>query len=202
MKYTVLVLFALTPFTGLRAQNYKAEIAKWRKEYKEAFVKEERSPLKANDTASLRFFETDEKYKIAAKFHATPDSQPFEMPTYSGKTKTFKQYGTAMFVLNDTVVTLCIYQNIKLLEDKKHKDHLFIPFTDGTSYTETYAGGRYIDLEIKDIKGEKLVIDFNKAYNPYCAYATGYNCPIPPIENRMSIAIKAGEKLFGGKHKD
>jgi hypothetical protein len=201
MRYLVAIILATTPFV-LQAQGYKAEIGKWRKEYKEAFVKEERSPLKADDTASLRFFDADERYKVTAKFNATPNSQPFEMPTHSGKTKTFRQYGTAMFVLNDTVITLSIYQNMKLLDDKEHKDHLFIPFTDGTSYIDTYAGGRYIDLSTKDIKGDKLVIDFNKCYNPYCAYATGYNCPIPPVENRMDVAIRAGEKLFGGKHKD
>lgn len=201
MKYLAIILPVLVPHL-LKAQSYNAEIASWRKEYKEAFMKEERSPLKGNDTANLRFFEVDEHYKVIAKFNQTPDAKPFEMPTYSGKTKTFKQYGTAMFIINDTVITLSIYQNLKLLDDPKHKDHLFIPFTDATSYVECYAGGRYIDLTLKDIHGGNVEIDFNKSYNPYCAYASGYNCPIPPLENRMNVAIKAGEKLYVGKHKD
>jgi uncharacterized protein (DUF1684 family) len=84
-----------------------------------------------------------------------------------------------------------------LLKDPKYKDHLFIPFTDGTTYTETYGGGRYIDLSVNDIKNGKIELDFNKCYNPYCAYAGGFNCPIPPVENRLPVAIKAGEKLYG-----
>ena len=79
----------------------------------------------------------------------------------------------------------------------QYRDHLFIPFTDATSGEETYESGRYIDLEIKDIKGDRVLLDFNRAYNPYCAYVTGkFNCPIPPIENRLKIAIPAGEKSF------
>jgi uncharacterized protein (DUF1684 family) len=83
----------------------------------------------------------------------------------------------------------------------QYKDHLFIPFTDATSGEGTYESGRYIDLDIKDITDNKFTIDFNKAYNPYCAYVTGrYNCPIPPVENRLAVAIRAGEKAFGKKH--
>jgi uncharacterized protein (DUF1684 family) len=124
------------------------------------------------------------------------------MPTHSGKTKKYRQYGVARFIINDTVASLCIYQNLKLLEEEKYKNHLFIPFTDGTSYIESYAGGRYIDLETTDIKNGKLLIDFNKCYNPYCAYSTGYNCPVPPVENRLQVAIMAGEKMYAGKHKE
>ncbi len=202
MKYRLLLIILLFPIITLAQSAYKKTVDKWRTEYKQAFITEERSPLKANDTADLRFFEINEKYKVNATLNLTPDSKSFEMPTYSGKTKTFRQYGTAMFIINDTIITLSIYQNLKLLEDPKHKNLLFIPFTDATSYIETYAGGRYIDVEIGDIVNNKLIIDFNKCYNPYCAYATGYNCPIPPLENRMDVAIKAGEKLFAGKHKE
>jgi uncharacterized protein (DUF1684 family) len=202
MKYRLLLIILLFPLVLTAQPGYKKTIEKWRKEYKQAFITEERSPLKANDTTDLRFFEINENYKVTATVNLTPDSKPFEMPTYSGKTKTFRQYGTAMFIIHDTVITLSIYQNLKLLEDPKHKNHLFIPFTDATSYVETYAGGRYLDIETGDIVENKLIIDFNKCYNPYCAYATGYNCPIPPIENRMDVAIKAGEKLFAGKHKE
>jgi uncharacterized protein (DUF1684 family) len=77
---------------------------------------------------------------------------------------------------------------------------LFLPFTDLTSGEESYAAGRYIDLSFSDVTGDKVVIDFNKSYNPYCAYVSGkYNCPIPPRENSLNIAILAGEKTYG-KH--
>jgi len=73
---------------------------------------------------------------------------------------------------------------------------LFIPFADVTSGDETYGTGRYIDISTKDIINNTVVIDFNKAYNPYCAYSNGYNCPIPPAENYLAVAIKAGERSF------
>ncbi len=203
----VRILFLITSIglmhkAALAQKTYKDSIAMHRKHYKEDFIKEERSPLKGNDTSYLLFFDADAKYRVLGIFTPTPASEPFDMPTYSGKTKKFKQYGTVRFIINDTVATLCVYQNLKLLEEDKHKKHLFIPFTDATSYVESYAGGRYIDLETTDIRNGKVVLDFNKCYNPYCAYATGYNCPIPPPENRINIAIKAGEKLYAGKHKE
>lgn len=81
---------------------------------------------------------------------------------------------------------------------EKYKNHLFLPFTDLTSGEETYDNGRYIDLETVDIKNKTVEIDFNKAYNPYCAYVSyTYNCPIPPKENYLPVAILAGEKNYG-----
>jgi uncharacterized protein (DUF1684 family) len=184
------------------SQQYDDSIATYRQHYKREFITEERSPLKSNDTANLRFYKPDKKYRVHATFTATPNSPSFEMPTHSGKTKKFRQYGIARFSIHDTSINLCVYQNHKLLEEDKYKNHLFIPFTDATGYIETYAGGRYIDLETTDIVNGMIWIDFNKCYNPYCAYAEGYNCPIPPIENRIPVAIKAGEKMYAGKHKE
>lgn len=66
--------------------------------------------------------------------------------------------------------------------------------------TESYGGGRYIDCVINDIRNSTLMLDFNKAYNPYCAYVTGYNCPIPPREKDLPVAIHAGEKNYGKPH--
>jgi uncharacterized protein (DUF1684 family) len=199
MKYAVIIFTLFV--SNVNAQTYKDSIDEHRKHYKEDFIKEERSPLKGNDTSLLRFYAADKKYRVTADFTLTPDSPSFDMPTYSGKTKKFRQYGIAYFTIDKKKVSLRVFQNLKLLDDDKYKNHLFIPFTDATAYTETYAGGRYIDLETTDIKEGKLVIDFNKCYNPYCMYAEGYNCPIPPVENRLPIAIRAGEKLYAGKHK-
>jgi uncharacterized protein (DUF1684 family) len=83
----------------------------------------------------------------------------------------------------------------------EYKDYLFLPFTDDTNGTDTYAGGRYIDLTVKDFIGSSVVIDFNKAYNPYCAFSGGYSCPKPPDENHLQIPVQAGEKLFAGEKK-
>lgn len=119
------------------------------------------------------------------------------MPTHSGKDKLFRQYGTATFRLHDTLLVLHVYQNINLIKDAKYKDDLFIPFNDLTNYEETFAGGRYVDVSVNDIKKNELIIDFNTCYNPYCAFAAGYSCPIPPDENKLQVYIRAGEKLFG-----
>jgi hypothetical protein len=94
------------------------------------------------------------------------------------------------------------YQSIHWGKTEQYKDMLFIPFTDNTNNKTTYGGGRYIDLDIKEINAGKIVLDFNKCYNPYCAFADGYSCPIPPRENSLNIDIKAGEKLFGKKTKE
>ena len=119
------------------------------------------------------------------------------MMSTSGKTKQqYRVYGIIHFNLHDTAVSLTIYQSRSLMSSEKYKEHLFIPFTDLTSGRETYGGGRYIDLSISDISNNTYIIDFNKAYNPYCAYTTGYNCPIPPKENDLSVAIKAGEMNY------
>ena len=78
-----------------------------------------------------------------------------------------------------------------------YKDYLFLPFTDATTGNETYDAGRYIDLKIEDTRTPEVILDFNKAYNPYCAYVSDiYNCPIPPKENRLPVAIRAGEMKF------
>lgn len=79
----------------------------------------------------------------------------------------------------------------------QYKNYLFLPFTDLTNAVTTYGAGRHIDVETTDIKAGKLIIDFNKAYNPYCAYAAGFQCPLPPGECNLDIAVEAGEKTFG-----
>ncbi len=175
-------------------KSYKESILQHRQEYKEAFMTDEQSPLHGNDTAYLRFYEPDETYRVKCDFTVTPYARPFDMPTHSGKTKKFRQYGLVTFKIHDTVCNLQVYQNLGLLKDPAYKNLLFMPFTDSTTYIETYGGGRYLDLSLEDINHNTLVIDFNTCYNPYCAYADGYSCPIPPVENRLPVAIKAGEK--------
>jgi uncharacterized protein (DUF1684 family) len=184
------------------AQTYRDSIINHRQRYKEEFITEERSPLKGNDTAFLRFFEVDNGYRVTAHLTPTPDAKNFDMPTHSGKKKLYRQYGLLTFRLKNKSCSLQVFQSQTLIKDPKYKDHLFVPFTDQTTYEETYGGGRYIDLSLTDIQNGEIAIDFNKAYNPYCAYADGYNCPIPPTENRLPVAVKAGEKLYGrqGEH--
>jgi uncharacterized protein (DUF1684 family) len=112
----------------------------------------------------------------------------------------YRKYGLLTFKIHDTLLRLNVYQSQSLMTSKDYSDYLFVPFTDNTSGNETYGGGRYLDYKMQEIHGNKLLIDFNKAYNPYCAYTIGYNCPIPPAENDLQIAITAGEKAYLKKH--
>lgn len=198
----LIALYILLLVQGIAAfgqsATYVQHIAKHRTHYKLEFLEVERSPLKAKDTANLRFFAPDERYRVTAKVILTPEAISFDMPTVSGKTKKYRQYGWLTFNIRDAAVKLQVFQSLKLMEDPKYKDHLFVPFTDGTTYTETYGGGRYLDLSLQDIHNGMVELDFNKCYNPWCAYASGYSCPIPPPENRMPVSIRAGEMNYAG----
>lgn len=152
--------------------------------------------VKGKTRKLFRFFTADENFKIQCRFESATDTGVISMKT-SGKTipqKDFKRYGKLIFTIHDTALQLTVYQSVQ--QNPLYKNYLFIPFTDVTTGDETYGSGRYIDIETTDIKNNTVTIDFNKAYNPYCAYSTGYNCPIPPRENYLVVAIKAGEKNF------
>ena len=162
-------------------------------EYKDAST----SPLKAKDLKTfegLDFFPVNDKFKVTATFKRTPDSPVFKMPTSTDRKPEYKRYGIATFKLNGKEFSLEIYQNQSLMKQDEYKNYLFLPFTDETNGFASYGGGRYIDLEIPT--GNTIQIDFNKAYNPYCAYNDKYSCPIPPRVNFLKTEIKAGVKAF------
>ena len=198
MKRIVLLTtyLMLTIISFAQSDTYKDSIQAYFKKY----VKEH-EVITGKDKDRISFYPVDEKYLITCRFERTPNSPWFRMETSGPIKKNYRTYGILRFTLNDTAVALHIYQSQDLMATAKYRDHLFIPFTDATSGEETYESGRYIDLEIKDIAGDKVSIDFNKAYNPYCAYGRGkFNCPIPPAENRLPVAIRAGEKAYRSPH--
>jgi hypothetical protein len=124
---------------------------------------------------------------------------PFLMPTTTERKSEEVVYGVVHFQLNGEEHQLEVYRNKELMLQEEHKDYLFLPFTDNTNGEETYAGGRYIDLSVP--KGDSIRIDFNKAYNPYCAYNKKYSCPIVPSVNALDTKVLAGVKDFK-KHKE
>jgi len=205
MKYPPIlfaILFAQTAFSQTADTAYNSVIARHRQEYKEHFLTEARSPLAEEDTAALDFFSPNKDWKVAATFVRTTDSLPFDMATYSGRSARYQQYGTLIFDKGGKKYTLGIYQNLRLMTSQKHHDYLFLPFKDLTNGETTYGGGRYLDFRQGDISSDNvLLIDFNKAYNPWCAYSDGFNCPIPPKENHLQMAVNAGEKNFKGDKK-
>jgi uncharacterized protein len=192
---TILLLGQL--YGPANAQSYQEAIRLHREDYKKAFLKSDHAPLKKEDLSYLRFYEPDSSYRVVATFRSTPGSKPFDMPTYSGITKEFVKYGELHFTLTGKEYILEVYRNLALAATPIYRNHLFIPFKDPTNGQETYGGGRYLDLETTDLASGTYLLDFNKAYNPYCAYSEGFNCPIPPRANHLTIDIKAGEQNFG-----
>ncbi len=146
------------------------------------------------DFESLVFFEPDTSYVVKAVLVRTPDAKPFQMPTTTGENSTEVVYGILHFELHGKKLQLEVYQNKELMLEEGYEDYLFLPFTDETNGEETYGGGRYIDLKIPS--SEVMIIDFNRAYNPYCAYNKKYSCPIVPKVNHLSTKVRAGVKAF------
>ncbi len=182
-------------------QNYSAEIEHHRAEYKQDFLKDERSPLREPDFEYMHFYPADISYKCDCAFERTSDEKPFTLATVSGKNKIFTKYGIATCKINSKSTEVNIYQSHQTIKMPGFQDHLFVPYKDLTSGESTYGGGRYIDLKTGDIQNGRITIDFNKCYNPWCMYSDGYNCPIPPLENHLEVAIEAGEKIWTGEKK-
>jgi uncharacterized protein (DUF1684 family) len=180
---------------GLFGQAYIEEIKAFQAEQNEKFSSEEKSPLTKKDRkkfVELPFYEIDSSYKILANLTLTPDSDTFEMATTTERKPLYQKFGIATFTIEGDTHQLSVYQNLRLKEKPKYQDYLFLPFADNTNGESSYGGGRFIDLRIP--KSDSISIDFNKSYNPYCAYNHKYSCPIPPKENRLSIPIRAGVK--------
>lgn len=162
-------------------------------EFKDASV----SPLKKKDRKDFKgldFFKVDSSYVVQAAFKSTPDEEPFKMKTTTDRLPEYVKYGEVTFSLKGESFQLNIYRNLDLMNDEGFEDYLFLPFLDDTNGDESYGGGRYIDLKIP--AGNTMTIDFNTAYNPYCAYNEKYSCPIVPRENYIDVEVRAGVKTF------
>jgi len=181
--------------------KYAQEIAHHRSEYKAEFLQDERSPLREPDFKYMHFYDADPEFDCKCSFSRTENAKPFEMATVSGKTQIYTKYGIAKCSIKDQKVDVNIYGSMRVQAMPGYADHLFIPYKDYTSGEDTYGGGRYLDISKNDIVDSKVDIDFNKSYNPWCMYSDGYNCPIPPSENHLAIAIRAGEKTWTGEKK-
>lgn len=178
--------------------TYADEIEAYQYELNVFYSDKKTSPLKEEDLKTfknLHFFTTDETYRIIAGFERTPNEVPFEMQTSTERLPVYSQYGIATFNIDGKKLSLRIYQAQESVLEPDYDGHLFLPFNDLTNGNETYDAGRYIDLKITT--ADSIVIDFNKSYNPYCAYNDKWSCPIPPRENNLDVAIKVGILAFG-----
>jgi uncharacterized protein (DUF1684 family) len=192
MKFIFTLFFLFLCFAS-GAQSFRDSTNEYLKNYVS-----KHEVVKGEDRKQLYFYEPDKSFRVLAHFESMKNSPWFAMPTSGPMKQMMRVYGKLRFILHDTTVTMNLYQSQDLLGLDEYKNYLFLPFTDATTGEETYEGGRYIDLKMEDIRGNTVLLDFNKAYNPYCAYVSGlYNCPIPPKENHISVAIRAGEKKYG-----
>lgn len=201
MRYIALLLTGWLTTAAIAQTPFADQLAKHRETYKKDLLATAGGPLtEQDDLAYVTFYKPDSTYRVTATVERIPGAEPFDMPTYNGNTRPHVAYALLSFTLNGKPQTLTLYRNLNVIRLPEYRDYLFLPFKDATSGTETYGGGRYIDLRTGEIQNGHVTIDFNKAYNPYCAFKDGYPCPIPPKNNTLTVAVKAGEKVFGKDH--
>ena len=179
-------------------ETYFQNIKEFQQDLNAEFKDPKESPLDSIDFKNfktLAFFPIEPSYRIKARLVKNKNPEVFEMATSTQRKPKYTKYGDAYFKIHDTVCHLEIYQNQALLKDPKYKAYLFAPFGDRTNGYSTYAGGRYLDLRLPK-QQNYIILDFNKAYNPYCAYSHRYSCPLIPYTNILPVHIKAGVKKF------
>jgi uncharacterized protein len=199
-RLLIIITAVLTSAHHLSAQENKDEILKEIREFRAELNKEYKdsttSPLYPEDRNKFKahkFYPVNLKYRVTAKFIRTPDDPVFKMKTSGSRTPEYRKFAEAIFILDGKEYKLALYQSLDLMQKEEYKDYLFLPFRDLTNGKSTYGGGRYIECRIP--AGDEIIIDFNKAYNPYCAYSNKYNCPLVPGENHLKVEIKAGVKM-------
>ncbi|MCU0437545.1 MAG: DUF1684 domain-containing protein [Raineya sp.] len=197
MKY-ILFLLCLSVSNILFAQNDKKAILKEIKahqnELNNAYKDPEKSPLEPSDLKKFKkhdFFPINLDYRVKAKLTITETEGFFDMVTTTTRRPKYRKYGIIEFEIEGKKLQLSVYQSQDLQGKIAYKDYLFLPFKDLTNGVETYKVGRYIELSIPK-EGNEIIVDFNKAYNPYCAYSNDYSCPIVPSENHLNVPIPAG----------
>lgn len=168
---------------------------KTEREEKNTFLKtSEESPFKDSLDAflGLNYFDIDSRYRVKAKLEPVKNKKVVLLGTSDGKENRYLEFAHAVFEIEGAEQRLLI---LEVMDMGPVRGTLFLAFADETSARETYGAGRYLD--VKKIPGATSIeLDFNKAYNPYCAYNDQYSCPLPPAENILRVAIKAGEKNY------
>ncbi len=165
-----------------------SELTDFRKEKDEFFRTDPDSPLtpeQKKEFKGLIYFPENPALRLEVKVREFPTKEKITMQTTTGDTQVYSRFGRFQFSIEGRESELTIYQD---------SHGFFLPFVDTLKGVETYPAGRY--LEPRRIKGDAFLVDFNFAYNPYCAYNAQWSCPITPAENRIPVPIRAGEKLF------
>ena len=171
---------------------YLTEVAESRATKDQFFRNDPETPVPADKRATLlplAYFDVDTAFVVPASLKLNDQRPVFEMPTSTGTIRKMQLVGSLQFSLQGQPMSLGAFVE----EGTTEIDTLFVPFADLTTGKDTYPAGRYLDLH--PTATGYYTIDFNKAYNPYCAYSAAYECPYPPPSNRLKIPINAGEKI-------
>lgn len=196
----LIILLAVVAFIiyslqgGSSNEDYAATIQKERSDKEEFMKSGVGSPFLKDSVpfTGLHYFPIDEKYRIKAKLESIENKKVVILSTSDGQEQKYLEYAFASFTLDGIENNLLI---LELMEMGPQRGKLFLAFADETSGDETYGAGRYLDIK-KVPAATSVILDFNLAYNPYCAYNNSYSCPFPPRENILKISIKAGEKNY------
>ncbi len=200
VKLTSTLLLSIVFLGAINCNSGKRRVigeTEWQKKMNADFKDATKSPLKKKDReifSSLDFFKHDSAFIFNANLVKTPNTPFFEMPTSSGDITKERVYGILNFTYKNKTYKLEVYQGEELMTTSGYEDYLFLPFYDDTNGETTYGGGRYIGLKIPD--GSTIKIDFNEAYNPYCAYNEKFSCPIVPQNNYLAFKVLAGVKAY------
>jgi len=190
-RYLLLVVAAVSACTAAPVP-YADEIQTWHTE-RDRFMRESQySPIPQDQRATfapIAYFAIEPEYRVPASLAVARADDVMEMPTSTGPRRKMRRIGTLSFTLKGQPLTLTAF--VEAAESDMRR--LFVPFGDLTNGTETYTGGRYLDLD-RTATGI-YDLDFNRAYHPHCYYSPTYECPIPPRENRLKMPIRAGERM-------
>ncbi|WP_080058596.1 DUF1684 domain-containing protein [Spirosoma aerolatum] len=170
----------------INLETYRQQLADARKKKDVFFRTDSESPIKDKTTfRGLHYFPPDPSYRVVARLEPFADkTQKLVVRMSDGNEEVYDKFAHVVFKLNGETCRLLV---VKL------ENTYSILFRDGTSGKETYGGGRYLELDPAQLTSNGAIVDFNTAYNPYCAYNPTYSCPIPPAENTLSVSVKAGE---------
>ena len=199
MKKQVTYIIALIAIAGLiyftlsggeSVEEFEASVLDHRAEKEDYLSTNSGSPFvqEGKEAGEFSYFPIDRKYKVTAKVEKIQKRQISMIQNSDGSSQRYLKYAWLHFEVDE--------QPQKLLVLKSMFDSaLFLGFADDTSGDTSYGGGRYLD--IGELKGDRLVLDFNLAYNPYCAYSAKFLCPFPPKENILTVKVEVGEKDYG-----
>lgn len=202
MKPGVVAFLAFCSLTcyGQHDAEAVSDIQAHREKQESTFRNPTETPLLPKDRRrfkGLNYYPIDLKYRVKATFVRNGNPVFFKMKTTTSRLPDYVKYGEVHFTIDGQAHKLEVYQSPDIIRRPGYEDYLFIPFTDSTNGKATYDIGRYLEFRIQDT--EDVIVDFNKAYNPYCSYSPNYSCPIPPEANHLGIEIPVGEKVFRSK---